>query len=997
MHFETPILGEHPASTLRRKECRMLGSVCNNVEKSPFDKRTYRAFVLPNKLKVLLVCDKDSDKAAAALNVSVGLNSDPKERGGLAHFCEHMLFLGSDKYPEESALDKHVSAHGGSSNAGTSEENTAYHFHIATTAVKGKSESQKQYWEGVDRFAQMFDAPLFLESGVEREAKAVSSEFEKGPQSDEYRIYQLLKSVSNPRSSFHNFACGNLETLGKPDTREALIQFHNVNYSANIMNLVMVTPFDLDVLQDYAVKLFSSIKSKNMPGLSTGSNPIFRQSDLGRMYRICPVQDLRSLQFVWAIESSRSTYKWKPDRYIAGLLGYEGQRSLLSMLKRRGWAVGINVGTLLPLNMNDLFRVDIELTKKGLGYIDEITELFHGYLNFIKRDCVQEWIYEEYKAVADLQFQFVERRDAERLAVALARSIARYGDPQLCLKAPKLFVQYSEESIRKVLLELVPDKILILAVAKKFGNDVSEKERWYKTPYSVENIPKEKLEQWAQAPITEEMVLRSPNKFIPTNFDVLGKGIEIDDTFAGPECLASEESFKMYYKLDQTFLIPKASVHLQLLTPRAYDSPRFLVLSTLYKSLLCDLLAEHVYDARVAGLQYSVHVHYYGIEVVVKGFSHHLEELLLTVLDRMKNLTIEADRFLMIKDDVRLQYEMQHKATPAENVREVVGCVLERKWHVRSLLEEIDSADLTLEAVNCFIPVLFERMNIQCLIHGSVSREWATNLSFKVKRILKITPLRKVEVSTRRTTKLPQKSTCMYGEVAINSEENNSAIEIHYQVGAVGNDTVTAMAVEILSMLIEEPFYSELRTKQQLGYMVGSYIRCRNNVTGISFDIQSSVTDPDDLESRIEEYIDDFGHILSSTPEGKFSEFINAAKAMKLKRDENLTERSSRYWKEIREFEYMWDRKEKEVEALDSLTLNDVKNVYSNCVLRNGKDRRKLVVKIYGGSSDVTKCRYHDEAFGIETLVIKDVVKFRESMAQWPASGKLGQEEDEEY
>ena len=42
-----------------------------------------------------------ADQAAAALNVRVGHFSDPDNIPGLAHFCEHMLFLGTDKYPEE--------------------------------------------------------------------------------------------------------------------------------------------------------------------------------------------------------------------------------------------------------------------------------------------------------------------------------------------------------------------------------------------------------------------------------------------------------------------------------------------------------------------------------------------------------------------------------------------------------------------------------------------------------------------------------------------------------------------------------------------------------------------------------------------------------------------------------------------------------------------------------------------------------------------------------
>jgi secreted Zn-dependent insulinase-like peptidase len=83
---------------------------------SPLDPRAYRTLTLANGLKVLLVSDPESDKAAAAVNVSVGHYSDPDELPGLAHFCEHMLFLGTRDYPDEESYSKFLAEKGGHSN-----------------------------------------------------------------------------------------------------------------------------------------------------------------------------------------------------------------------------------------------------------------------------------------------------------------------------------------------------------------------------------------------------------------------------------------------------------------------------------------------------------------------------------------------------------------------------------------------------------------------------------------------------------------------------------------------------------------------------------------------------------------------------------------------------------------------------------------------------------------------------------------------------------------
>lgn len=98
--------------------------------KSPNDDYQYRLLTLDNDLEVLLISNPDAPKAAAALDVMVGSGDNPPGLGGLAHFLEHMLFLGTDKYPEAAEYAQFISEHGGSHNAYTSFEHTNYFFEI---------------------------------------------------------------------------------------------------------------------------------------------------------------------------------------------------------------------------------------------------------------------------------------------------------------------------------------------------------------------------------------------------------------------------------------------------------------------------------------------------------------------------------------------------------------------------------------------------------------------------------------------------------------------------------------------------------------------------------------------------------------------------------------------------------------------------------------------------------------------------------------------------
>lgn len=71
--------------------------VIDTIKKSDIDQWNYRGLELANGLLCVLVSYENLDKSAAALNVNIGSMADPKDIPGVAHFVEHMLFMGSEK------------------------------------------------------------------------------------------------------------------------------------------------------------------------------------------------------------------------------------------------------------------------------------------------------------------------------------------------------------------------------------------------------------------------------------------------------------------------------------------------------------------------------------------------------------------------------------------------------------------------------------------------------------------------------------------------------------------------------------------------------------------------------------------------------------------------------------------------------------------------------------------------------------------------------------
>ena len=141
---------------------------------SPADKRQYRLIELPNKLVAMLIQDDQADKSAAAINIQVGSALDPDDLPGAAHFLEHMLFMGTEKYPGEEYWPELIKNSGGFDNAWVSPTDSAFHFDC----------SNDTFEECLDAFAQFFICPAYTTDCTFREMHAVDSEFNMNLQSD---------------------------------------------------------------------------------------------------------------------------------------------------------------------------------------------------------------------------------------------------------------------------------------------------------------------------------------------------------------------------------------------------------------------------------------------------------------------------------------------------------------------------------------------------------------------------------------------------------------------------------------------------------------------------------------------------------------------------------------------------------------------------------------------------------------------------------------------
>lgn len=494
--------------------------------KSEGDKKEYRVIQLPNGLKALLIrrvedSSNGSDQeilAAANLTVGVGSFDEPSHIGGLAHFLEHMLFMGSAKYPEESGYNHFISANGGTNNAMTENEFTTYFFDVAESAFP----------EALDRFAQQFISPLLLKDALQREREAVDSEFQMAASRDEVRIAGFFKIFINEYHPASFFDYGNLKTLKEniadDDLYDAVREFFK-KYVANNIYLSVQSKRTLDELQDLVVETFSDVNSGEIVSRSSMKiDEIFRPDFYNKMYFLKPKKEKKELVLTWYIDSVDQHYKCRPLQYLKAIFRNQSEGGIANYLREKKLALRSRLtadGQSFEGNsMFALAKVEVELTDFGLENIEMVLEAVFSYLLMIKETPVVEHrrLYNEYKDKSEIDFKFHKEPDASENVVKGAIGMKYFGNVDI-FRGDVVYQEFDEKVIFDIINALNQRKFNLIIVNESHEK-FDQKEKNFGTEYDEIDFPEAYQRLWDERKANPDFYLEAVNPFIATDFEI---------------------------------------------------------------------------------------------------------------------------------------------------------------------------------------------------------------------------------------------------------------------------------------------------------------------------------------------------------------------------------------------------------------------------------------------------------------------------------------------
>lgn len=895
-----------------------------SITKSPNDTRQYQVIRLANQLQVLLISDPDLENSAASLSVPIGSMHNPENQLGLAHYLEHMLFLGSEKYPVINEYSKFMSQNGGYTNAYTAQDATVYGFEVNDSALP----------EALDRLGDVMRAPLLDEKYAEKERHTVNAEHKTYFDNDMRKLYALQRYSLNPEHPMARFSTGDLSTLSdKPGSnlQQELELFFKQNYSANTMKVAMTSPRSLANMQKIAVKYLTQIPNNNVtkPLLIT---PLLTDKQLALEVQMKPTADLKLLQVNFLVPSVKDEYMYQPGGYISRLLGSDHKGGLSDYLKNIGLVESVSAGFYAGHSEQySQFTMSFKLTEKGLQDQDIVLASLFAYINLIKEQGINELQYSEQKKSLDNYFKFLPKRAGFNYVMSLSANMQHYPLQDLLSYSFRLD-GFNPKFIKQLVDYLTPENSRIFVMSP--NAIVNTAIPFYQGQYAQAKIKKSRLQQWLTSAkkIQSKMILPISNDWLPENLSLV-KEQSNNQAIA----LVKESGLSVWFKQSQ-LKEPKGILNLQLNNNLNDQSPQARVQMSLLLNILQKQLSELSFVTQEAGLSFSISSNE-GLLITTSGYSDKQIKLLLMLLDHIKEMSVDQQSLRLAKQELTRRFNNKSKTKAMDlgldGFRKIIR---QPSWSDQTLLSQIDT--VTSEQLVTLAKQMFSQSSVRLLALGNFSTLDVLQLTAKLKLKIKIQPNAFYQI--KRVNADPEKGALNF--IRNSALEDDALVSVYL---AKNQDPTSLVKAELLNKLLKPAFYDQIRTQEQLTYSPFTASFEVNDSVAFGLFTQSPAIGSAALYERFKAFLESFKTTLAATDESDFEDIKKAHIANYLAKPSNLSGEFSYLINEWMSNKEAIDTKRLHVAMLESVTLQQVQQYYADLFF-DGAQTQQVVVQIKG-------------------------------------------------
>ncbi|CAE7467467.1 unnamed protein product [Symbiodinium natans] len=863
------------------------------TDKPLADSRLYQFAELPNGIQVLNIQEEKTTQAAIAVSVRAGSMFEPKDLHGLAHFCEHMLFLGTRKFPDPTGFDTFLGEAGGGSNAYTDQETTVYYANF----------DSRVFNDAVDRFADFFAEPLFNRQFVEKEVHAIDSEHQKNLQSPARRVLQVLNYLANPESRVNSFATGNYETLiAEPkeqgrDIVDALRNYFERSHCPQHLRVVTVAPEPVEDQLQKVQHSFSTVR---------GSAPCFNQTfaeppawppeQLSKFVVVEPSEARPALWLQFALPNLQKEFASKPLSYISYVIKYAGVASLQNSLKKEGLIQDLSSADS-STSAGTRFFVAMYLTTKGAKNMGHVMDLFFQYIAKMKHFGVNSDLYSSLADLSRFQFNWTQPDAPGEAAKDYAERMLRL--PPSRLISGDTRIDHMDAKLVQNLLDLFTPQNLILAYIPSTKTNATFPEgsqvfndKYMKLEYAVMPLQKrmpDAVKKWTSwlsyGPPSEGPKLPSAIKHIPKALDTsnMAAATPVHMAVSSPEAVASRvfgaspallgnvstdrlrvRSQKVWYRSGWKTTSPKVSIDVALrryraaheLEARAEDQLQLLIFERLFIRQITPLLA----DLTTTDQTVTISLDEGGLQLSFEAFAPVLPSLIekFGVLFNSFHLNASqglAPEFNWTKQELLDTYSA-HPDLPAKYAVQagkvlLTGDALSREESAAGLAQANPAAVMR----SLGLLILSKPLALDALVMGNIDGKTAHRAvgqliqSIEVPEWASPAPDEQRSLPGAPPIALPAQPVEVRARNPRHGDPNDVAL-VKILVGVATVESRAAFAA--IGLILGNLMYSQLRTEEQLGYVVQGAVGSMSNVLYVAGLVQGTSRSADEMEAAIE-------------------------------------------------------------------------------------------------------------------------------------------------
>ena len=895
------------------------------IIKSPNDDRQYAAMRLANGLQVVLVSDPSLENSAASLAVGVGSAHNPPEQLGLAHYLEHMLFLGTEKYPEPDGFMKYTQANGGMTNAFTAYDKTNYLFQI----------NAGKFDEALDRFSDYFKKPTFDPHYSDKERNAVHNEWSLQKAQDGWNLFALMGVTANPASPAAKFNIGNLDTLGdKPNSKlhAEMLAFYQRYYSANIMKLTLVGKQPLAELKLLAEKHFAAVPNHNIE-LPKVTEPGLGQAQMAQAIYYKPIKDMRVLYVEFPIQSNKHQWRLKPNEYVNNLITSEEPGTLGEQLRSKG-LVNMVTAFVEPdvYGPDGILRIQAELTDAGLQQQDEIIAAIFAYIDLIKRDGLDKNYYRELQAMRSKDFDNAPKPQPVQQAVDL--TMAQFDLPVAnLLNADYVYERYDAKAIKSLLAQLQPQRARIWYINPSVTADQAIP--YFDGRYRQRAISAEEFARWQQLAANYHFTLPPLNDLFTDKPAPI-----VDNSYLKPHLAYSAAGVEAFVVHPEHYREDKGQLALQINVDFAKQSARQVVLAELLNEVFNKQQMTLIDRAGRASLGVQLQLTSTNSQgIFISGYTSKHEQLLNQLLQGFVQLQISEQQFAEALDSVQKALANRKKDHVFRQLFALLGWATVKNGYTTD--EQLAAlAMVKREDLLAYHQAVKANPLLRIFAAGNYSEAQVKHLAQSAAKQLPGTRMPVERALNSYQTPAPKKSVLVSDQV----ELADSALLQAWFRPAKSDAEQAQLAV--LDSLLGNAFFMQLRTQEQLGYVVTSRSYPVDDVPGMFMLVQSSSVDLPHIKARIDKFREDYLPVLKAIDPAEVEQAKQALIANIEQKPTDFYAEAARYQNEFWHGKYAFDGRDRHLAALRQVTKQDLINIYTQ--LLRGNNSGTVLLQLRG-------------------------------------------------